>query len=149
MKNIKSVNSQIFRDIVAVNKQKEHEFNNGQDGAIILSLLVMFFTPFLLLNEARQLLHIDYSFAAMAGIAVVSFVLAAILYKVFNISQKFANKEISLNILLSMYVPNNKSEFENFKVEVKNQPARFFELVDEWVNTEKNDLCEITWFYTD
>ncbi len=97
----------------------------------------MFFYAFLLLNEARQLLHIDYSFAAMAGIAVVSFVLAAILYKVFNISQKFANKEISLNILLSMYVPNNKSEFENFKVEVKNQPARFFELVDEWVNTEK------------
>ena len=137
MKNIKSVNSQVFRDIVAVSKQKEHEFNNGQDGAIILSLLVMFFTPFLLLNEARQFLQIDYSFAVMAGIALVSFVLTVILYKAFHISEKFANKEASLNTLLSMYVPNNKAEFEGFKAGSRSEPARFFELVDEWVNTEK------------
>lgn len=137
MKNIKSVNSQVFRDIVAVNKQKELEFNNGQDGAIILSLLVMFFTPFLLLNEARQFLQIDYSFATMAGITLVSLVLTVILYKIFNISQKFADKETSLNTLLSMYVPNNKAGFESFKVEARNEPSRFFEFVDEWVSNER------------
>ncbi|MEY0234658.1 hypothetical protein [Providencia manganoxydans] len=137
MKNIKSVNSQVFRDIVAVSKQKELEFNNGQDGAIILSLLVMFFTPFLLLNEVRQFLQIDYSFAAMASIAVVSLILTVILYKMFKISQKFADKETSLNSLLSMYVPNNKAEFERFKAEIRNEPTHFFELVNEWISTEK------------
>ena len=137
MKNIKSVNSQVFRDIVAVSKQKELEFNNGQDGAIILSLLVMFFTPFLLLNEVRQFLQIDYSFAAMASIAVVSLILTVILYKMFKISQKFADKETSLNSLLSMYVPNNKAEFERFKAETRNEPTHFFELVNEWISTEK------------
>ncbi|MBG5920617.1 hypothetical protein [Providencia stuartii] len=137
MKNIRSANSQIFSHIVAVSKQKEHEFNNGQDGAVILSLLVMFFTPFLLLNELRKLLHIDYSLVSIVGILAISVALAAMLYKTFKIGRKFANKKTVLGNLLSMYIPNNKNEFENLKIESKNNPANFLEQVSEWVQIEK------------
>lgn len=39
MKKAKSANHKIFDQILSVNKQNEFEFNNGQDGAIILSIL--------------------------------------------------------------------------------------------------------------
>lgn len=137
MKNKKEVNSQVFNKIVSVNKQKEDEFNNGQDGAIILSLLVMFFTPFLLLNAARQWIHIDYSFVSAIGMLVISTLLTFTLYKKFSLSERFANKRTLLNKLLSGYIPNNKAEFDSLKTESKSNPVRFLDLVDEWVKVEK------------
>ncbi|MCW2256944.1 hypothetical protein M2263_003035 [Providencia alcalifaciens] len=137
MKNKKAVNSQVFSKIISVNKQKEDEFNNGQDGAIILSLLVMFFTPFLLLNEARQWLHIDYSLASVIGMLVISALLASTLYKKFNLSERFANKRASLNELLSRYIPNNKAVFDSLKAESNGNSVNFLDLVDEWVKVEK------------
>lgn len=137
MKNTKYINSQIFNRILSVNKQKEDEFNNGQDGAIILSLLVMFFVPFLLLNAARQWLQIDYSLVSVAGMLFISGIFTCTLYKMFNIGQRFSDKQASLNELLSCYVPNNKIEFENFKVEFKSKQHNFFDLVDEWVKVEQ------------
>ncbi|EKT56151.1 hypothetical protein [Providencia burhodogranariea] len=137
MKNKKMINSQVFSKIISVNGQKEDEFNNGQDGAIILSLLVMFFVPFLFLNSVRQWLHIDYNLASVIGMLVISIVLAFTLYKKLNLNERFANKTTSLNELLSSYVPNNKAEFDNLKAESKNNPVKFLDLVDEWVKAEK------------
>ncbi|QCJ68463.1 hypothetical protein C9446_00405 [Providencia heimbachae] len=137
MKKIKSANNQLFDQILSVNKQKENEFNNGQDGAIILSLLVMFFIPFLLLNTARNFLSIDYSFGAAAGMLALSGLVTVILYKKFNISSRFAEKGPVLNQLLSRYTPKNKSEYQKLQEERQVDPQNFFTLVNDWVEVER------------
>ncbi|OAT51261.1 hypothetical protein [Providencia heimbachae] len=137
MKKIKSANNQLFDQILSVNKQKENEFNNGQDGAIILSLLMMFFIPFLLLNTARHFLSIDYSFGAAAGMLALSGLVTVILYKKFNISSRFAEKGPVLNQLLSRYTPKNKSEYQKLQEERQVDPQNFFTLVNDWVEVER------------
>ncbi|MFP4813561.1 hypothetical protein [Providencia hangzhouensis] len=54
MNKSKSANHRIFDQIISVNKQKENEFNNGQDGATILSLLVMFFCSFFTVKYSEK-----------------------------------------------------------------------------------------------
>ncbi len=137
MKNIKSVNSEVFQKIICVSKQREDEFNNGQTGATILFLLVAFFVPFLFLNVVRQWLQIDYSLTAGISMFVISAVVTFALYKIFNIGKRFADKNASLNTLLSEYVPNNKIEFTTFKTNLKQDPSNLFELVEGWVQVEK------------
>ncbi len=137
MKKIKSANNQLFDQILSVNKQKENEFNNGQDGAIILSLLMMFFIPFFLLNMARNFLSIDYSFGVVAGMLALSVLAATILYKKFNISSRFAEKGPVLNQLLSRYTPKNKSEYQKLQEERRVDPQNFFTLVNDWVEVEQ------------
>lgn len=137
MKKIKSANHQVFDQIVSVNKQQENEFNNGQDGAIILSLLVMFFVPFLLLNTARNFLMIDYSFSAAVGMLALSAIITIILYKKFKIGSRFAEKGIVLSQLLSHYMPKNKAEYQKLCEEKQTDPQNFFTLVDNWVESER------------
>lgn len=137
MKKIKSANHQVFDQIISVNKQQENEFNNGQDGAIILSLLVMFFVPFLFLNAVRNFLVIDYSFSTAVGMLALSAIVTALLYKKFKISSRFAEKGIILNQLLSRYIPKNKAEYQKLREEKQTDPQHFFTLVDNWVESER------------
>ncbi len=137
MKKIKSANHQVFDQIVSVNKQQENEFNNGQDGAIILSLLVMFFVPFLLLNTVRNFLAIDYSFSLGLGMLALSAIVTTLLYKQFKIGSRFAEKEIVLSQLLSRYIPKNKAEYQKLREEKQTDPQHFFMLVDNWVESER------------
>lgn len=137
MKKIKSVNNQIFEQILSVNNQKEDEFNNGQDGATILSLLMMFFIPFILLNAGRNFFSIDYSFSAVVGMLAVSTLTTVILYKKFKISSRFAEKGIVLNQLLSRYTPNDKNEYQKLQEERQVGSQNFFTLVKDWADVEQ------------
>ncbi|WP_369309353.1 hypothetical protein [Providencia rettgeri] len=137
MNNSKSANHKIFDQILCVNKQKENEFNNGQDGATILALLVMFFVPFLLLNAVRNFVGIDYSFVSVVGMLAVSAVITAVLFKTLKLSSRFADKHIVLDQLLSRYTPKNKQEFQKLQEERKVNSVEFYSLVEEWVNVEK------------
>ncbi|EIU7557840.1 hypothetical protein HBA43_11700 [Providencia rettgeri] len=137
MNKTKSANQKIFDQILSVNKQKENEFNNGQDGATILSLLVMFFVPFLLLNVVRNAVGIDYSFASVIGMLAISGIITIALFKTLKISSQFADKHIVLDRLLSRYTPKNKQEFQQLQEERKTKSADFYSLVEDWVNVEK------------
>ncbi|EMJ7522235.1 hypothetical protein NQ837_003695 [Providencia rettgeri] len=137
MNKTKSANQKIFVQILSVNKQKENEFNNGQDGATILSLLVMFFVPFLLLNVVRNAIGIDYSFASVIGMLAISGIITIALFKTLKISSQFADKHIVLDRLLSRYTPKNKQEFQQLQEERKTKSADFYSLVEDWVNVEK------------
>ncbi|HEC8348321.1 TPA: hypothetical protein RG646_RS18210 [Providencia rettgeri] len=137
MNKTKSANQKIFDQILSVNKQKENEFNNGQDGATILSLLVMFFVPFLLLNVVRNAVGIDYSFASVIGMLAISGIITIALFKTLKISSQFADKHIVLDRLLSRYIPKNKQEFQQLQEERKTKSADFYSLVEDWVNVEK------------
>lgn len=137
MKKTKSANHKIFDQILSVNKQKENEFNNGQDGATILSLLVMFFVPFLLLNAARNFLGIDYNFASVIGMLAISGVITLVLYKTLSLGSQFADKHIVLDHLLSRYTPKNKQEFKRLEEERKANPAEFYSLVENWADAER------------
>ncbi|CAK7071109.1 hypothetical protein [Providencia sp.] len=137
MNKTKSANQKIFDQILSVNKQKENEFNNGQDGATILSLLVMFFVPFLLLNIVRNAVGIDYSFASVIGMLAISGIITIALFKTLKISSQFADKHIVLDRLLSRYTPKNKQEFQQLQEERKTKSADFYSLVEDWVNVEK------------
>lgn len=137
MNKTKSANQKIFDQILSVNKQKENEFNNGQDGATILSLLVMFFVPFLLLNVVRNAIGIDYSFASVIGMLAISGIITIALFKTLKISSQFADKHIVLDRLLSRYIPKNKQEFQQLQEERKTKSADFYSLVEDWVNVEK------------
>ncbi|HGN1706519.1 TPA: hypothetical protein ACKRTE_002401 [Providencia rettgeri] len=137
MKKVKSANHKIFDQILSVNKQKENEFNNGQDGAIILSILVMFFVPFLLLNAARNFLGIDYSFAAVVSMLVVSAIITYTLYKTLKIGSEFADKHIVLDQLLMRYTPKNKTEFKSLQDERKTNPSSTYSLVEVWADKER------------
>ncbi|WP_272656534.1 MULTISPECIES: hypothetical protein [unclassified Providencia] len=137
MNKTKSANQKIFDQILSVNKQKENEFNNGQDGATILSLLVMFFVPFLLLNVVRNAIGIDYSFASVIGMLAISGIITIALFKTLKISSQFADKHIVLDRLLSHYTPKNKQEFQQLQEERKTKSADFYSLVEDWVNVEK------------
>ncbi|EJD6540862.1 hypothetical protein U7S25_003467 [Providencia rettgeri] len=137
MNKTKSANQKIFDQILSVNKQKENEFNNGQDGATILSLLVMFFVPFLLLNVVRNAIGIDYSFASVIGMLAISGIITIALFKTLKISSQFADKHIVLDRLLSRYTPKNKQEFQQLLEERKTKSADFYSLVEDWVNVEK------------
>nr|EIU9517643.1 hypothetical protein [Providencia rettgeri] len=134
MNKTKSANQKIFDQILSVNKQKENEFNNGQDGATILSLLVMFFVPFLLLNVVRNAVGIDYSFASVIGMLAISGIITIALFKTLKISSQFADKHIVLDRLLSRYTPKNKQEFQQLQEERKTKSADFYSLVEDWVN---------------
>ncbi|EJD6615509.1 hypothetical protein M0L22_RS19365 [Providencia rettgeri] len=137
MNKTKSANQKIFDQILSVNKQKENEFNNGQDGATILSLLVMFFVPFLLLNVVRNAVGIDYSFASVIGMLAISGIITIALFKTLKISSQFADKHIVLDRLLSRYTPKNKQKFQQLQEERKTKSADFYSLVEDWVNVEK------------
>lgn len=137
MKKTKSANHKIFDQILSVSKQKENEFNNGQDGAIILSILVMFFVPFLLLNTARNLLGIDYSFAAVVSMLAVSAIITYTLYKALKIGSEFAEKHIVLDQLLMRYTPKNKTEFKSLLEERKANPSSIYSLVEVWADKER------------
>ncbi|EJD6582349.1 hypothetical protein M0L63_RS06520 [Providencia rettgeri] len=137
MNKTKSANQKIFDQILSVNKQKENEFNNGQDGATILSLLVMFFVPFLLLKVVRNAVGIDYSFASVIGMLAISGIITIALFKTLKISSQFADKHIVLDRLLSRYTPKNKQEFQQLQEERKTKSADFYSLVEDWVNVEK------------
>ncbi|QKJ50728.1 hypothetical protein G9396_05950 [Providencia rettgeri] len=137
MNKTKSANQKIFDQILSVNKQKENEFNNGKDGATILSLLVMFFVPFLLLNVVRNAVGIDYSFASVIGMLAISGIITIALFKTLKISSQFADKHIVLDRLLSRYTPKNKQEFQQLQEERKTKSADFYSLVEDWVNVEK------------
>lgn len=137
MKKIKSANHKIFDQILSVNKQKENEFNNGQDGAIILSLLVMFFVPFLLLNAVRNFFEIDYSFTTVISMLAISAIITSILYKVLKLGSEFAEKQVVLEQLLTRYTPKNKTEFENLQEERRVNPQSFYSLVDDWADKER------------
>ncbi|AXH63375.1 hypothetical protein H0912_00835 [Providencia rettgeri] len=137
MNKSKSANHRIFDQIISVNKQKENEFNNGQDGATILSLLVMFFVPFLLLNALRNTLGIDYSFATVIGMLAISGFITAVLYKKLKLGSQFADKNIVLDQLLSRYTPKNKQEFKKLQEERKTSSAEFYSLVENWADVER------------
>lgn len=137
MKKIKSANHKIFDQILSVNKQKENEFNNGQDGAIILSLLVMFFVPFLLLNTVRNFFEIDYSFTTVISMLAISAIITSILYKALKLGSEFAEKQVVLEQLLTRYTPKNKTEFENLQEERRANPQSFYSLVEDWADKER------------
>lgn len=137
MKKVKSANHKIFDQILSINKQKENEFNNAQDGAIILSILVMFFVPFLLLNAARNFLGIDYSFVSVVAMLAVSAIITYTLYKTLKIGSEFAEKHIVLDQLLMRYTPKNKTEFKNLQEERKANPSSNYSLVKTWADKER------------
>ncbi|MGG4609897.1 hypothetical protein [Providencia sp. Me31A] len=137
MKKVKSANHKIFDQILSINKQKENEFNNAQDGAIILSILVMFFVPFLLLNAARNFLGIDYSFVSVVAMLAVSAIITYTLYKTLKIGSEFAEKHIVLDQLLMRYTPKNKTEFKNLQKERKANPSSNYSLVKTWADKER------------
>ncbi|MEZ2758215.1 hypothetical protein ACBQ54_10900 [Providencia vermicola] len=137
MNKTKSANHKIFDQILSVNNQKEKEFNNGQDGATILSLLVMFFVPFLLLNAARSFLGIEYSFASVVGMLAISGIITVALFKMLKLGSLFADKHVVLDQLLSRYTPKNKQEFKKLQEERKTNSAEFYSLVENWADVER------------
>ncbi|MEQ4675977.1 hypothetical protein ABN063_15555 [Providencia vermicola] len=137
MNKTKSANHKIFDQILSVNNQKEKEFNNGQDGATILSLLVMFFVPFLLLNAARGFLGIEYSFASVMGMLAISGIITVALFKMLKLDSLFADKHVVLDQLLSRYTPKNKQEFKKLQDERKTNSVEFYSLVENWADVER------------
>lgn len=137
MNKTKSANHKIFDQILSVNNQKEKEFNNGQDGATILSLLVMFFVPFLLLNAARGFLGIEYSFESVVGMLAISGIITVALFKMLKLGSLFADKHVVLDQLLSRYTPKNKQEFKKLQEERKTNSVEFYSLVENWADVER------------
>ncbi|MDR2227587.1 MULTISPECIES: type IV secretion system protein [Providencia] len=137
MNKTKSANHKIFDQILSVNNQKENEFNNGQDGATILSLLVMFFVPFLLLNATRNFVGIEYSFASVVGMLVISGIITIALFKTLKLGSQFADKHVVLDQLLSRYTPKNKQEFKKLQEERKTNSVEFYSLVENWADVER------------
>ncbi|HGN0870096.1 TPA: hypothetical protein ACKROV_003370 [Providencia alcalifaciens] len=137
MNKMKSSNSQIFEQIISVNKQQENEFNNGQDGAIILSLLVMFFVPFSLLVMVKNYLGLENNAMAIVSVVVLSIGIAAGLYKSFRIGAKFVDKRPMLEQLLSRYTPKDKVEYQKLLAEKQSNPQGFYALVEDWLAIEK------------
>lgn len=137
MNKMKSSNSQIFEQIISVNKQQENEFNNGQDGAIILSLLVMFFIPFSLLVMVKNHLGLENNAMAIVSVVVLSIGIATGLYKSFRIGAKFVDKRPMLEQLLSRYTPKDKAEYQKLLVEKQSNPQGFYALVEDWLAIEK------------
>ncbi|MBC5788806.1 hypothetical protein [Providencia sp. JUb39] len=137
MNKMKSNNSQIFEQIISVNKQQENEFNNGQDGAIILSLLVMFFVPFSLLVMVKNYLGLENNAMAIVSVVVLSIGIVAGLYKSFRIGAKFVDKRPMLEQLLSRYTPKDKAEYQKLLAEKQSNPQGFYALVEDWLAIEK------------
>ncbi|HHR5902539.1 TPA: hypothetical protein ACS7XC_003492 [Providencia alcalifaciens] len=125
MNKMKSNNSQILEQIISVNKQQENEFNNGQDGAIILSLLVMFFVPFSLLVMVKNHLGLENNAMAIVSVVVLSIGIAAGLYKSLRIGAKFVDKRPMLEQLLSRYTPKDKVEYQKLMSAKQSQPQDF------------------------
>lgn len=134
---MKNKNSQIFEQIISVNKQQENEFNNGQEGAIILSLAVIFLTSFLILNLVRNILEVDYSF----GIGMATFIISALttmaLYNGLKISKMFSEKSETLSKLIAEYKPKSSEEFEKLQSDVQSNPLNLYQLVSDWSYKEK------------
>ncbi|CAG9406347.1 hypothetical protein [Providencia alcalifaciens] len=134
---MKNKNSEIFEQIISVNKQQENEFNNGQDGALILSLLVIFLIPLSLFVMMKNYLGMDNSLIATIGAVVLSLLVAIALYRSLKIGTRFIEKRSMLEKLLSQYSPNDKNEFKKLQFESQREPSLLYKLVDEWVQTEK------------
>lgn len=141
MNKMKSHNSQIFEQIISVNKQQENEFNNGQDGAIILSLLVMFFVPFSLLVMVKNHLGLENNAMAIVSVVVLSIGIAAGLYKSFRIGTKFVDKRPMLEQLLSRYTPKDKAGYQKLLAEKQSNPQGFYTSVEDWLAIEKRSYA--------
>ncbi|ATG15584.1 hypothetical protein GKR56_07230 [Providencia alcalifaciens] len=137
MNKMKSTNSQILEQIISVNKQQENEFNNGQDGAIILSLLVMFFVPFSLLVMIKNHLGLENNAIAIIAVVALSLGIAAGLYKTFKVGIKFVDKRPTLEQLLSRYTPKDKVEYQKLMSAKQSQPQDFYSLIEDWLSIEK------------
>ncbi|HHR6031163.1 TPA: hypothetical protein ACS70J_003463 [Providencia alcalifaciens] len=137
MNKMKSTNSQILEQIISVNKQQENEFNNGQDGAIILSLLVMFFVPFSLLVMIKNHLGLENNAIAIIAVVGLSLGIAAGLYKTFKVGIKFVDKRPTLEQLLSRYTPEDKVEYQKLMSAKQSQPQDFYSLIEDWLSIEK------------
>ncbi|MTC60468.1 hypothetical protein GKR50_10615 [Providencia rustigianii] len=134
---MKSKNSEIFEQIISVSKQQENEFNNGQDGALILSLLVIFLIPLSLFVMMKSYVGMDNSLIATIGVVALSLLIAIVLYKSLKINTRFIEKRPMLERLLSQYSPNDKNEFEKLQSESQREPSLLYKLVDDWLQTEK------------
>lgn len=134
---MKSKNSKIFEQIISVNKQQENEFNNGQDGALILSLLMIFLIPLSLFVMMKNYVGMDNSLIATIGVVALSLLIAIVLYKSLKINTRFIEKRPMLERLLSQYSPNDKNEFEKLQLESQREPSLLYKLVDDWLQTEK------------
>ncbi|WP_433587280.1 hypothetical protein [Providencia alcalifaciens] len=137
MNKMKSTNSQILEQIISVNKQQENEFNNGQDGAIILSLLVMFFVPFSLLVMIKNHLGLENNAIAIIAVVALSLGIATGLYKTFKVGIKFVDKRPTLEQLLSLYTPKDKVEYQKLMSAKQSQPQDFYSLIEDWLSIEK------------
>ncbi|MTC56742.1 hypothetical protein GKR49_08410 [Providencia rustigianii] len=137
MDKMKSKNSEIFEQIISVNKQQENEFNNGQDGALILSLLMIFLIPLSLFVMMKNYVGMDNSLIATIGVVALSLLIAIVLYKSLKINTRFIEKRPMLERLLSQYSPNDKNEFEKLQLESQREPSLLYKLVDDWLQTEK------------
>ncbi|ETT04549.1 MULTISPECIES: hypothetical protein [Providencia] len=137
MNKMKSHNSQILEQIISVNKQQENEFNNGQDGAIILSLLVMFFVPFSLLVMIKNHLGLENNAIAIIAVVALSLGIATGLYKTFKVGIKFVDKRPALEQLLSRYTPKDKVEYQKLMSAKQSQPQDFYSLIEYWLSIEK------------
>ncbi|CAG9406414.1 hypothetical protein NVI2019_PEGOAJLN_00061 [Providencia alcalifaciens] len=137
MNKMKSHNSQILEQIISVNKQQENEFNNGQDGAIILSLLVMFFVPFSLLVMIKNHLGLENNAIAIIAVVALSLGIATGLYKTFKVGIKFVDKRPTLEQLLSRYTPKDKVEYQKLMSAKQSQPQDFYSLIEDWLSIEK------------
>ncbi|EUD12480.1 MULTISPECIES: hypothetical protein [Providencia] len=137
MNKMKSTNSQILEQIISVNKQQENEFNNGQDGAIILSLLVMFFVPFSLLVMIKNHLGLENNAIAIIAVVALSLGIATGLYKTFKVGIKFVDKRPTLEQLLSRYTPKDKVEYQKLMSAKQSQPQDFYSLIEDWLSIEK------------
>nr|WP_282560709.1 hypothetical protein [Providencia alcalifaciens] len=142
---MKNKNSEIFEQIISVNKQQENEFNNGQDGALILSLLVIFLIPLSLFVMMKNYLGMDNSLIATIGAVVLSLLVAIALYRSLKIGTRFIEKRSMLEKLLSQYSPNDKNEFKKLQFESQREPSLLYKLVDEWVQTEKMLAVTVKW----
>lgn len=137
MNKMKSTNSQILEQIISVNKQQENEFNNGQDGAIILSLLVMFFVPFSLLVMIKNHLGLENNAIAIIAVVALSLGIATGLYKMFKVGIKFVDKRPTLEQLLSRYTPKDKVEYQKLMSAKQSQSQDFYSLIEDWLSIEK------------
>ncbi|HGI5215076.1 TPA: hypothetical protein ACJTPC_003151 [Providencia alcalifaciens] len=137
MNKMKSTNSQILEQIISVNKQQENEFNNGQDGAIILSLLVMFFVPFSLLVMIKNHLGLENNAIAIIAVVALSLGIATGLYKTFKVGIKFVDKRPTLEELLSRYTPKDKVEYQKLMSAKQSQSQDFYSLIEDWLSIEK------------
>lgn len=137
MNKMKSHNSQILEQIISVNKQQENEFNNGQDGAIILSLLVMFFVPFSLLVMIKNHLGLENNAIAIIAVVALSLGIATGLYKTFKVGIKFVDKRPTLEQFLSRYTPKDKVEYQKLMSAKQSQSQDFYSLIEDWLSIEK------------